>query len=261
MKNKKIKITLLNFELSPSLFLPIMQEILIKQGYECDYIYVPIPLNGFSHEEFTIIIRELKDKCRFSGLIGISCMTNTFVWFTTIAKELKSLNIPIVVGGIHPTVKPEESLNHADYVCIGEGEEALVELADRIDKKKRTDNIKNIYLKKNGEIIKNSLRPIIKDLNKLPLPGFRLNKIWMYHDKKIVSLEERKDIIKTFYKNHYYIMSSRGCPYRCGYCLNDCLIKVHKDFLTRFEDIDGEMFEFFNAKMAKNKLKPHGNRK
>src|SRR3989339_18327 len=224
-----MKVILISLEESPSLFFPFMQDILIKNGHDPLYFHIPLDLRK-SDAELSSVVEQLKKLSNGAGLFCISCMTNTFFSFKRISKKLKDFGVPIAIGGVHPTVKPEESLELADYVCVGEGEEALPELIERIANKKRTDNIKNIYVKKNGEIIRNLLRPIVQDLDTFPVPRFYLDKIFYYHNGQIKSLNSQKGLINSFYKKYFYVITSRGCPYRCKYCLNDCLIKIHKDF-------------------------------
>ena len=206
-----------------------MQEILIDKGHCPEYFHIPINVR-VSEDELNNITRQLKEHAKDVELICVSCMTATFMSFKKISKRLQDLGIPIVMGGVHPTVKPEESLEYADYVCVGEGEEVLAELIERLENKKRTDNIKNIWTKKNDKIIKNGLRKITNDLSKFPVPKFHFEKIFYYHNGIIKNLNKTRNLINAFYRKYYYILTSRGCPYRCKYCLNDCLIKIDKDF-------------------------------
>ena len=92
-----------------------------------------------------------------SDLIAISLMTNFFDNAVQITRHLKKdTNIPIIWGGIHPTIRPDECLNYADMVCIGEGEESLVELAGKIQNNEDYRNVEGMYFKDQGKIIKNN---------------------------------------------------------------------------------------------------------
>jgi radical SAM superfamily enzyme YgiQ (UPF0313 family) len=75
-------------------------------------------------------------------------------------KEVMSVQHYIVWGGIHPTIRPEESLDHADMVCIGEGEETIVELADKIQNKQYYYDIKGMGFNNKGKKIVNGLRAL-----------------------------------------------------------------------------------------------------
>ncbi len=165
-----MEVILISLEASPSIFFHIMQEILRERGHESKYIHVPFRKN----QNMNLLKTKLKDFCKESSLICFSCMTNTFNYFKELSSFLRKLQIPILVGGVHPTVRPEECLDYADYVCVGEGEEVIPELAGNLARKMSTTKIKNLWLKKGDKIIKNKTRPIIEDLNSLPVPTFNL---------------------------------------------------------------------------------------
>ena len=94
-----------------------------------------------------------------SELVGISVMTNFFDNAIQITQKLRNnYDFPIVWGGIHPTIRPEESLDYADMVCIGEGEETIVELADKIQNKQYYYDIKGMGFNNKGKKIVNGLR-------------------------------------------------------------------------------------------------------
>ncbi|GAF82685.1 unnamed protein product, partial [marine sediment metagenome] len=76
--------------------------------------------------------------------------------------------IPVIFGGIGVTTCPQEVIEkfYVDMICLGEGEEALLELVNKMEQGKDISGIQNIWLKNNGDIIKNEPRPLT-DLNKL----------------------------------------------------------------------------------------------
>jgi radical SAM superfamily enzyme YgiQ (UPF0313 family) len=124
---------------------------------------------------------EVVELCRGSDLIGISFMTHFFDRARQLTEHLKkNLKAPIIWGGIHPTVRPEESLDYADLVLVGEGEEAFLELVDNLAAGKDIQHLENIWMKKGQEIIKNPLRPLIQDLDRLPAFDFSLEEHYLY---------------------------------------------------------------------------------
>jgi len=149
------------------------------------------------------------------GIIGFSAVTNQFQYVIEIAQMIKRhFTIPIVCGGIHATITPEEVLNsgYFDYLCVGEGEHALLELVEKLEKGENTSSIANIWLKQNSKIIKNKVRPFV-NLNSLPPK-----------DYKIFNFQQMIDA-----KNGWVgIMSSRGCPFKCSYCFNHQMVKIYK---------------------------------
>ncbi len=153
-----------------------------------------------------IIQRERPD------LIACSSVTNQIEYVATWSKWIKQeFRIPIVCGGVHTTLYPEEviSFNGIDIVCRGEGEYALLELANDLE---RTD-IKNLWITKNGNIIKNKLRSLISPLDDLPFPDYDL------FDCETMIRDRKGD---------FSIIASRGCPFSCTYCCNHALRKVQE---------------------------------
>lgn len=177
------------------------------------------------------LARQIADVGKEASLIGISTMTTSFIACSKLLKHLRKYSdAKIILGGIHPTTKPYEALEVADYVCVGEGEEALVELVEKLENNDRTDNIKNIYTKSNGKVITNKLRPLIQDLNDLPVPSFDLKDNYVYYRGSLCCLGDRRDVLDWVYKTSYFIVTSRGCPYTCNYCLNSALINIDKTY-------------------------------
>jgi len=148
-------------------------------------------------------------------LIGFPVFTLNYQRSLELAKEIKKINknIPILFGGIHPTSVPDIVIKekNVDIVCVGEGEDALVELLDSYKENKKRTDIKNLWFKENKKIVKNPVRLLIKDLDKLPFPD--------------------KDLFYKIYPKFlqdYYTVSSRGCPFNCTYCANNVLQTIYR---------------------------------
>jgi len=166
-------------------------------------------------------------------LIAFTTATNDFAYACHIAGLLKKqFKVPIIAGGFHPTIAPEEAISKPcfDMICLGEGEKALLELATNLEKNKSIDKIKNLWIKKSGKIIKNPLRPLISDLDKVPCPDRGL-----FDYKKYLDWNHGT---ATF-------ISTRGCPFQCTYCINHFLMKKYsnKGPYVRFRSIDNLLGE------------------
>jgi radical SAM superfamily enzyme YgiQ (UPF0313 family) len=136
-----------------------------------------------------------------SDLVCISTVTSTAIKAYRIGKQLKALNIPVIMGGAHPTFLPDEALEYADFVIRGEGEYSLVELLESMEKGvPALRDIKGLsYRDREGENVHNPSRAFIEDLDSLPIPDFSLVHNWTP-------------------SNTYPISTSRGCPYDCSFC-------------------------------------------
>ena len=148
-------------------------------------------------------------------IIGISTMTTSFTAASQIATKIKSnFDIPIVFGGVHPTVTPVETLKNTfiDYVVIGEGEYTFLELLDSLSNGKNLKHIRGLGYK-DDKIIINTPRPLIKNLDILPLPARHLFPKW-YFGRRLSG---------TFWMKTADIMTSRGCPYNCVFCSSRAL--------------------------------------
>ncbi|MCJ7645789.1 B12-binding domain-containing radical SAM protein [bacterium] len=151
-------------------------------------------------------------------LVAFSIRSGEFTFCLRISRKLKDYfgsDIKIIFGGVHPTIDPEGVIEEdcVDMVCVGEGEQAIAELCQKMEKKKPIDQIKNIWVKKDGIIKKNDVRDLIEDLDEIPFPDRDLFDMGRY----ISSRDGAIDMIV-----------SRGCPYQCTYCINPILQNLYR---------------------------------
>ncbi len=169
-------------------------------------------------------------------LIGFSSTSNQYKFVRTLAPFFKKiLDVPIICGGVHPTIAPEEVLSSdgVDLVCIGEGEYAMQELVEKLEKGDDYRGIRNLGYLEKGKVVLNPMRPLVGDLNSLPFPdreGFQF--------ADIVSL-------KNGWAN---VMVGRGCLYQCTYCINNYFHKIYESLSTkgghvRFRTVDTVLAE------------------
>ena len=105
-------------------------------------------------------------------MLCISVTTDYHAWAKAWAAEVKRrIDVPVVFGGIHPTSVPEKvALEECvDYVCVGEGDEALVELAVALRDGADASRIPNIWLRREGKVVSNPTRPPVADMDALPV--------------------------------------------------------------------------------------------
>jgi anaerobic magnesium-protoporphyrin IX monomethyl ester cyclase len=147
-------------------------------------------------------------------IVGITCGSVTYRRCIETAKVVKEAlpSCRIVIGGWHPSYMPESLLQHpeVDYLVMGEGERAMVELANNIRKgedKSAIANISGIAYRRKGKTIKTP-PTFIQDLDQIPFPARHLLPMHIY-DRILPYL----DVSPVDTMNVV-----RGCPYNCAYC-------------------------------------------
>jgi len=165
-------------------------------------------------------------------LVIFSVFTDNFRWALSVAGNIKSLlDVPIIFGGIYPTAAPEYVLSQdcVDIVCLGEGEYPVLELLNSMQRKNIDYGIKNLCFKKDGNIIKNPVRPLL-DIEKLPI-----------FDKSL--FEDEIDISRM-----YMTMTTKGCPFNCSYCSQNFMNKFNAARDLRRRSVDNVMNELLLMK-------------
>ncbi len=203
-----------------------LSSVLKKEGYNVSLLHVTQPLKKNK------LIKILEDEK--TDLVAFSSTTQMFgfvqQWSAWIKEETNK--IPLIVGGIHPTLYPHQTLKDScvDLCCIGEGEGAIVEVCQALQEKTDVSEISNLCGVWEGKTFFNPPRPLIANLDDLPFPD---RKIFNY--QKLVDGRE----------NTAFFMASRGCPYDCSYCCNRALKLASKNCnnWVRFRSVDNVIQE------------------
>lgn len=189
-----------------------------------------IPFDVFRYPED--VLCQVADHCVGSLFVGISFMSNYYDRVVQLSDYLRdTLGIPVVLGGVHPTLIPEECARFADYLCIGEGEDAVIELAEDLANGGDGCSVRNIWPIKNGAPIRGGLRPLIQNLDALPFPDYDLEDDFVLCEGELIKMTPellgfffQEGPIKSVTDSSYYVMlSSRGCKFSCSYCSNTAL--------------------------------------
>ncbi len=172
----------------PRLGAVLLSTILRERGYE-----VKAFIEDVAEPDWSFI--------ESSDLVCISTITSTAIKAYRMTKRLKAMDIPVIIGGTHPTFLPDEALEYAAFVIRGEGEHALVELLEYLEKgTPALTGIRGLsYRNRDGRNVHNPSREFIEDLDSLPEPDFSLVHNWNP-------------------SNPYPVSTSRGCPYNCTFC-------------------------------------------
>jgi radical SAM superfamily enzyme YgiQ (UPF0313 family) len=189
-----------------SLPLPLMYlgVPLVRAGYDCRIIDQRIQ-PGWREE----IRREIADGKVIA--FGVSTMTGRQLLgareATLLVKQL-SPKLPVLWGGVHPTLLPEQTMDNefVDAVCVGEGEEVFTEWVKAIDRDAPWDDIPGIAFRRNGEVHMHKKLPPTLNLNEHVRPAYDLVDMKRYITTRL------------FGERDFILMMSRGCPHQCTYC-------------------------------------------
>ncbi len=159
--------------------------------------------------------------------VGITSMTGPQIQNGLEASRLvrQHGNIPVVWGGIHATLLPEQTLQNesVDIVVQREGEETFFELVQALENGKDLAQVKGIWYKEDGETKSTGQRPLI-DLNQQPPLSYHL-------------VDMKQYMVNVFGEGHISFETSRGCPFQCTYCYNSTVYKGRWRGLTVDETI------------------------
>lgn len=208
---KKAKVALVNSPLRegsyrhpifPPLGLAYLAAVLEQDGHEIKIIDCPV--YGMNHEKLKAELATFQP-----DFVGIASMTPTIPEALQSARVAKEAcpNAKVIMGGPHATFMDKQILSEekaVDIVVRGEGEETLSELVQYSLDAKNLSDVKGITFRSEGKIVQTPNRPFIQDLDALPRPAYKYIPI----EKYIIS---GKRILP--------IMSSRGCPFQCSFCV------------------------------------------
>jgi anaerobic magnesium-protoporphyrin IX monomethyl ester cyclase len=221
-----MKITLISAATYPSdQGIRTISSVLKKAGHEVKMVFMALS-EDYSKFYTNSELNQLSQICKGSDLIGISSFVSTAPRAVQIIKylEKKFPKTPFVWGGIHATISPKECIKYCDIVCVGEGEETILDLVNTLEKNKSINKIKNLWIrnKKSDKIIKNPVRPLIDNLDLIPLPDYDTKTHFILDKHKIRKFKEQ-DLDGAI-----FFLTGRGCPYGCDYCSNSLLNELYK---------------------------------
>lgn len=175
---------------------------LLRAGYQVTIVDSTITPNFQKR-----VIEELKDAL----CLAVSLVTGPMIRETVqVAREAKRIypDLPVVLGGWHPSLLPDQTLaaDCVDIVCVGQGEDALLEIAQRLEAGDSMRGIPGVGYKEDGRIVFNPGRPL-RPLSEMPPKAYHLADFDAYE--------------RVCGKRWAMYTSSLACPYNCGYCTND----------------------------------------
>ena len=188
-----------------------------KYGHEVKCRYID------SKDQYTELLEFVKTYR--PNVVGFTSVETQFIYVMEIASLIKEVHSCFVIcGGVYVTLSPEcvKKARSLDGIIRGEGEYAIVELLDKLEKGEDYRSTKNFcyYDTDKDSVVMNPMHPLIDDLDALPYPE-----------------KAFQDYQKVMDSTGYVLFNfTRGCPYRCTYCSNHALARVydHKSNKIRF---------------------------
>lgn len=265
-----------------------LSSFLKEQGHSVKLIFLPGGIDrlevkgGYTYKYSDHILEDIVRICQDCELIGLSFMTQYFDRARQITNAIKQVNNqqPVVWGGFHPTLCPEESLNYADFVVEGEGEIPLAQLISFLDGKNEWKNVPNTWRRSRDRDEKPSDYYWMNDIDDLPDFDYQLDNHYVIDimtdhivrldDKLFIDILPKMPYFNGKFLTVYRTMSSRGCPHQCSYCINRTLrqrycqgtylrrrsvtnvIRELRSILDRFPGING--IHFFDDSFFSNSV-------
>jgi len=180
-------------------------------------------------------------------LIAVSTTEDMFRLSLALLRRIRRFNVPTIAGGVFPTFASSLALAQPeiDMVCKGEGEDALLELCNRMGSGKHYHDIPNLWVKdENGNVHSNPTRMV--DLSKNPLIDISIFDESRYY----------RPMMGKYYRM-FPVETHRGCPYTCAFCNSPSQMKLYKDsegknFLRRktFKQLERELLFYRDSMKA-----------
>ena len=184
-----------------------ISSVLLINGYEVKVVDADI--DNLSHDDVLSVIREYRP-----DIIGITMNTLQTKAVYELAKFIKqNEDIPLVVGGPHPSSVKEEILNQCvciDFLIYGEGEITFLELVKTLIDNGNFNCVDGLIFRSGGSVTINKPRMFISNLDEIPFPALQL----------LGSLKKYPGAYPVGAQPSIQIMASRGCPFQCSFCSN-----------------------------------------
>lgn len=189
-----------------------------RKGYDVHSLYV-----GFDPESHATLER-FRDEvvpqllsalgALAPDVVGVSVFSNYVPVIRHVIRELRreQPRVVVIAGGPDPTLAPERMLDDVDYLFRGECERAIQIFLERMERGEPLESSPNVWCRRGGETFRNPMLQLAHDMDEIDLPDFEPDGRHVY----INSLYEQTHGRMEWYS----MMCSRGCPYKCEFCVN-----------------------------------------
>lgn len=191
-----------NYGIFPSLSLLYVAGILEKAG--CEVLFIDAHAEGLTLDETV-------DRLRRFGPSFVGYTLTTYLFFQSMAwiKAIREkVEVPVIVGGVHLSIYPRETLTYPelDYAVTGEAEIALPALLDALVRRRNLADVRGIAFRQADGTVVVTPKAADCDVDEAPFPARHLIDNSIYYS------------FISQYKNFTCFITSRGCPYKCIFC-------------------------------------------
>lgn len=195
----------------------ILTAILKQEGHSVDLALRLMPYSDkrqgacYSNSIVQRFVEQILDKK--PDMVGFSAFTDSYAFLAEVADGVRNKSdVPIVFGGIHPTLTGGKIIHNdfIDYIIVGEGESALPKLISAIEGIIPFKDVPNLIYKDNGVRHNNPQMPYCHNLDTLPFP-----------DKSLYAK------LNPYITKAYCTIASRGCHFNCSYCSNNVYHRIY----------------------------------
>ncbi len=217
----------------------LISSLLKRAGHRVTNVYLARREPDYELTELEKLTEILQD----TDLVMLAVYSNYFgraIRITDLIHQ-RFPGLKVVWGGPHCIAIPEMSLKYADIVCFSEGDEAVVQLVDRLAAGKDYLDIPNLAFKVNGSYVINKVLPPFAGLDSLPYYDYGLDHQFLLDGELLpLTMDQVKGLTEQypFYVPTAYFLTSRGCPHECSYCNNCRYVSMFGKNVMRFYSVD-----------------------
>lgn len=210
-----------------ALGLRYVSAFLKRSGHDVTLLFMSSPRDTAEADFSPRLLARFVERVRGADVVGLSLMTNTFIRSCVLTEAIRKagVRVPVVWGGTHATVAPLESAKIADYVCVGEGEQAMLEFVKNLAAGRDPGSTHNFAYLRDGELIRNPHLPLTDDLDAYPFPDYDARDHWIVDSDALVPV--RPKLLRGTLRR-YRLSSTRGCPYSCSFCNNATQMNIYR---------------------------------
>lgn len=218
----------------------LISSLLKRAGHQVKSVFFsrPEPLD-YKPNELQLLDAILKE----TDLVMVAVWSSYAIRAVQVTEYIhnKFPGMKVIWGGPHCISVPELGLLHADGVCFSEGDQVIVDFANKLENGSDYVNTPNMAFNLNGSRIVNDALPPFTDLDSLPYYDYHLEDQFLL-DKGLFQMT--KELLQErlagypYYIPILYFMTSRGCPHKCTYCNNCRYVSLFGHNIMRYHSPD-----------------------